>query len=130
MRHMKIVNGLKYSKDHEWIRLEGNKAIIGITDFAQHNLGDLVYIELPEIGTEIHTGDVLSVVESIKAASDVYAPVPGTVIEVNEVLLDAPEKINGAPYESWIAVVILADNAQLDDFLDAQAYEKFCNEEV
>jgi len=127
---MKIVNGLKYSKDHEWIRLEGNKAIIGITDFAQHNLGDLVYIELPEIGTEIHTGDVLSVVESIKAASDVYAPVPGTVIEVNEVLLDAPEKINGAPYESWIAVVILADNAQLDDFLDAQAYEKFCSEEV
>lgn len=127
---MKIVNGLKYSKDHEWIRLEGNKAIIGITDFAQHNLGDLVYIELPEIGTEIHTGDVLSVVESIKAASDVYAPVPGTVIEVNEVLLDVPEKINGAPYESWIAVVILADNAQLDDFLDAQAYEKFCSEEV
>ena len=127
---MKIVNGLKYSKDHEWIRLEGNKAIIGITDFAQHNLGDLVYIELPEIGTEIHTGDVLSVVESIKAASDVYAPVPGTVIEVNEVLLDAPEKINGAPYESWIAVVILADNAQLDDFLDAQAYEKFCSEEI
>lgn len=127
---MKIVNGLKYSKDHEWIRVEGNKAIIGITDFAQHNLGDLVYIELPEIGTELHTGDVLSVVESIKAASDVYAPVAGTVIEVNEVLLDAPEKINGAPYESWIAVVILADNAQLDDFLDAPAYEKFCSEEV
>lgn len=127
---MKIVNGLKYSKDHEWIRVEGNKAIIGITDFAQHNLGDLVYIELPEIGTELHTGDVLSVVESIKAASDVYAPVAGTVIEVNEVLLDAPEKINGAPYESWIAVVILADNAQLDDFLDAPAYEKLCSEEV
>jgi len=126
---MKVLEGLKYSKDHEWVKIEGNKAWIGITDFAQHSLGDIVFVELPEIGSELNKGDVLGVVESVKAASDVYTPVSGKVVEVNEELGDSPEKINEDPYESWIAVIEIGDISETEELMDADDYERFCKEE-
>lgn len=126
---MKVLEGLKYSKDHEWVKIEENKAWIGITDFAQHSLGDIVFVELPEIGSELNKGDVLGVVESVKAASDVYTPVSGKVVEVNEELGDSPEKINEDPYESWIAVIEIGDISETEELMDADDYERFCKEE-
>ena len=92
--NMKVVEGLKYSKDHEWVKVDGNKVYVGISDHAQHSLGDIVFVEIPEQGMDVNKGDILSVVESVKAASDIYAPVSGKVIKVNEELEDSPEKIN------------------------------------
>lgn len=127
---MKTLENLKYSKDHEWVKIEGNKAYIGITDYAQHALGDIVFVELPEVGAELSGGDALGVVESVKAASDIYSPVFGTVLEVNEELLDSPEKINEDPYDSWIAVVELKDANEAEDLMSADEYSKFCTEEA
>jgi len=127
---MKVLPELKYSKDHEWVKVEGNRAYIGITDHAQDALGDIVFVELPEVGEEINAGDVLSAVESVKAASDVYAPVSGKVVEVNEELEDAPEKINEEPYEAWIAVLEISDPSEIEDLLSAEEYEKLCEEEA
>ncbi len=127
---MKTLNNLKYSKDHEWVKIEGNKAYIGITDYAQNALGDIVFVELPEVGDELSSGDELGVVESVKAASDIYSPVSGTILEVNEELLDSPEKINEDPYENWIAVVELKDPKETDDLMNADEYNKFCKEEA
>ncbi|HHV60615.1 MAG TPA: glycine cleavage system protein GcvH [Clostridiaceae bacterium] len=126
---MKVIKNLKYSKDHEWVKVEGNKAYIGITDYAQHALGDIVFVELPETDTEISGGDAFAVVESVKAAADVYSPVSGVVLEVNEELLDAPERINEDPYESWIALIELSDPDEVEELMDAVEYEKFCSEE-
>ncbi len=123
---MEIIDGLLYTEDHEWIKAEGSKAYIGITDHAQQHLGEVVYVELPEVGTELEVGDILCVVESIKAASDVYTAVAGTVAEVNEALVDHPEKINGAPYENWLAVLDVTDASSLEGLMDAAAYRKFC----
>jgi len=127
---MKTIEGLKYSKEHEWVKVDGNKAYIGITDHAQSSLGEIVFVELPETGAELNAGDVLGVVESVKAASDVYTPVTGVVTEVNEELEASPEKINEAPFESWIAVMELNDLSELDMLLDADEYEEFCKEEA
>ena len=126
---MKFLEGLKYSEGHEWVRVEGKKAYIGITDHAQQSLGDIVFVEIPEIGVELSRGDVLSVVESVKAASDVYTPVSGKVIEVNEELADNPEKINEDPYGSWIAVIEMSDVSETDQLMDMNDYERFCQEE-
>jgi len=126
---MKVLDGLKYSAEHEWIKIDGNKAYIGITDYAQHSLGDIVFVEIPEVGSELNKGDVLSVVESVKAASDVYAPVSGKVAEVNEELADSPEKINEDPYESWIAVIEMSDLSEAEELMDAREYKRFCQEE-
>ncbi len=123
---MEIIEGLFYTEEHEWIRLKGKRAYIGITDHAQHHLGEIVYVELPELDSELEAGDILGVVESIKAASDIYTAVSGTVAEVNETLPDHPEKMNEAPYDSWIAAVDLADESELDHLMDAAAYGKFC----
>lgn len=119
---MKIVEGLKYSKEHEWLKVEGNRAYIGITDYAQHALGSIVFVELPETGKELMPGDVLGVVESVKAASDIYTPVSGIVIEVNRELADNPEKINEAPYESWLALIELTNPNELGGLMDAAWY--------
>lgn len=128
---MEIRSNLKYTKDHEWISVDGNgKAYIGITDFAQDSLGDIVFVELPEIGDEIKTGEVLATVESVKAASDIYAPVSGTVLEVNNELIVDPEKLNEAPYDNWIAVIEIHDETELEALLDATSYEDLCNEEA
>lgn len=127
---MEIRSELKYSKEHEWIKVEGNKAYVGITDYAQHALGDIVFVELPEQDSEIAAGDSFGVIESVKAASDVYSPVSGTVVEVNEELADEPQKLNESPYEKWIAAIELSDTAELDGLMDAESYEKFCAEEA
>lgn len=127
---MNIPDKLKYSKDHEWIKTDGNKAYVGITDYAQNALGDIVFVELPELNDELNSGDVLGVVESVKAASDIYSPVSGSVIKVNEELADSPEGINENPYESWIAVLDLADSNEPDGLMDAAEYSEFCSKEA
>lgn len=127
---MKVIEGLKYAKGHEWVRMEGNRAYIGITDFAQDELGDIVFIELPEVGTDVEVDDILGSIESVKAASDIYAPVSGTVVEVNEELEGSPELVNEEPFESWIAVIEVNDTGELDDLMDADEYEKYCEEEA
>lgn len=123
---MNIPKGLLYSKEHEWVRVEGNKAYIGITNYAQLALGDIVFLELPKVGDRIDAGDTLGVVESVKAASDVYSPVSGIVVEVNEELVDMPERINEEPYESWMAALELSDDTELDALLDEENYGQFC----
>ena len=125
---MKIVDGLKYSKDHEWVKVEGNLATIGITDFAQHSLGDIVYIELPEIGDTIGKDETFGVVESVKAASDVYLPVSGTVVKINEALVDEPELVNADAFENWMVCVEMDNLAELDELMDATTYETICND--
>jgi glycine cleavage system H protein len=121
---MQFPTDLKYSKEHEWVRLEGRRATVGITHFAQSQLGDVVFVELPAVGAGIIQDKRFSVVESVKAVSDIFAPLSGTVVEVNELLNDAPEKVNQDPYgEGWIAVVELAEGANLDGLMGSEAYE-------
>lgn len=126
---MKVKKDLLYTNDHEWVKVEGDKAYIGITDYAQNSLGEIVYVELPEIGDEFNAGDVFSVIESVKAASDSYLPVSGKVVEVNEELSDSPELINEDPYGNWIVVVELTDKSELDKLMSAEEYEEFCSKE-
>ncbi len=118
---------LKYTKDHEWIKMEGNVAIIGISDFAQDALGDVVFINLPEVGDAVNTGEAFGDVESVKAVSDVNSPVTGVVCAVNEELVDAPELLNEDPYANWIIKV--ENITAYEELLDAAAYEAFCAEE-
>lgn len=127
---MKIVKDLYYSEDHEWVKVEGEEAYIGITDFAQNQMGDIVYVELPEIDDELEKEDDFSAIESVKAASDVYIPVSGKVIEVNEDLLDSPELLNSDPFDSWIIKIELTDKSQLDDLMSSEEYEEFTSEEA
>ena len=118
---------LKYTKDHEWIKMEGDIAIIGISDFAQDALGDVVFINLPEVGDEVTAGESFGDVESVKAVSDVNSPVTGVVVEINEELADAPETLNSDPYGAWIIKV--EKITATEDLMDAAAYEAFCAEE-
>ncbi len=115
-----------YTKDHEWVLLEGSRAKIGITDYAQDSLGAVVFVELPAVGDSLTAGDVLGAVESVKAASEVYTPLSGTVIAVNGALEDAPESLNEQPYEQWLAELELSDPAELGQLLDEAAYQDFC----
>ena len=123
---METIKNLLYSKDHEWLKVEGTQATIGITDYAQHALGEVVFVELPDIGQECSLGSVLSIVESVKAASEVYTPVSGKVVRVNEALTDSPELLNSQPYKSWIAVLELSDPNELIELLDEAAYTDHC----
>lgn len=125
----KVVEGLLYSKDHEWVRVEGSKAYIGITDHAQHALGEIVYVELPEVDEEFAKEDTFGVIESVKAASDAYMPIGGKIVETNTELEDSPQLVNQDPYENWIIAVEISDAAELDDLMDAKGYEKYCDEE-
>ncbi len=124
-------NDLKYASTHEWARLEEDGSVtVGITDHAQDALGDVVYVELPEIGTELHAGQEAGVVESVKAASDVYAPVSGKVVAVNAALEDAPETINSDPYHGgWFYKIEPSDASELEDLLSAEDYQEQCEEE-
>lgn len=122
----KVIEGLYYSESHEYLKVEGNIGVIGITDYAQHALGNVVYVDMPDVDDEVEAGAEFGAVESVKAASDLNSPVSGTVVEVNEALEDAPELINKDAYENWIIKVELADPAELDSLLDAAAYEKIC----
>ena len=122
----KVIEGLYYSESHEYVKVEGDEAYIGITDYAQHALGNVVYVDLPEVDDEITAGEEFGAVESVKAASDIIAPVSGTIIEVNEALDDQPELLNQDAYENWIIKVQLADKGELDNLMDANAYTAFC----
>ena len=124
-----IRTGLYYSKDHEWVKVEGANARVGITDHAQHELNDLAFIQLPKVGDKIKAGEVLGIVESVKNTADVLSPVSGTVVEVNSPLEDNPQVINKSPYEEgWIAVVKMDSSSDVLKLLDAPGYKKFLNE--
>ena len=117
---------LKYTNDHEWVRVEGDTAVIGISDFAQEQLGDVVFVELPEIGKRFYKGAEAAVIESVKAASEVYAPVSGEVLEINEPLADNPALVNEAPTgDGWFLKIRISDPAELDTLMDEDAYLKF-----
>ncbi len=125
-----IIDGVKYTKKHEWARLEGSIAVVGLSDYAQDKLGEIVFVELPDVGTEVEAGKGSAVIESVKAVADLYAPVDGTVTEVNEDLLDQPELINSDPYgEGWVYKIEVKDESQFDKLMDVPAYEKFVVEE-
>ena len=121
----KVIEGLYYSESHEYARVEGDYGYVGITDYAQHALGNVVYVDMPEVDDEVEAGEDFGAVESVKAASDLYSPVSGTVVEVNEALEDAPELINQDAFANWIIKVELSDKSELDNLMDAAAYEKF-----
>jgi len=127
---MEFPEGLKYSKEHEWVLVEGSMATIGITEYAQEELGDIVYVELPEVGEKVVKDDPFGAVESVKAVSDVYAPVSGTVLEINDVLPDNPETINDDPYgDGWMIRVELTDKDDLKDLMDAEEYAEYVQQQ-
>ena len=113
---------LKYTKDHEWVRLSGERAHVGITDYAQKQLGDVVYLELPEVGRTVNKGDVFGTIESVKAVSELYAPVSGEVVEVNSGLAQKPESVNSDPHGAWMIVLKVSDGGETGELLDAKAY--------
>lgn len=122
----KVIEGLYYAESHEYVRVEGEYGYIGITDYAQDQLGNVVYVDMPEVDDEVTAGEEFGAVESVKAASDLISPVSGTVVEINEALEDQPELINQDAYENWIIKVELSDKGDLDNLMDAKAYEEFC----
>lgn len=120
---------LKYTKDHEWLKVDGENATVGITHYAQEALGDIVFVELPQEDEHFDTGDVLGSIESVKAVSDIYSPVSGEVVEVNSALEEQPDLINGDPYgEGWICKITISDDSELDDLMDAEEYQEFLKE--
>jgi len=127
---MTVKEGLLYSKDHEWLKIEGENAYIGITDFAQHALGAIVYVEMPEIDDYYDAEDSFGTVESVKAASDLMMPIAGTVIEINEALEDEPGLVNETPFEAWMIKVKLDEGFNTDTLMDTAAYQAFCEEEA
>jgi len=122
----KVLEGLYYSESHEYVKVEGNIGFVGISDYAQHALGNVVYVDMPDVDDEVSAGEEFGAVESVKAASDLIAPVTGVVVEVNEALEDQPELINQDAYENWIIKVELSDKAELSNLMDAKAYTAFC----
>ena len=125
----KVIEGLYYSESHEYVRVEGEYGYVGITDYAQHALGNVVYVDMPEVDDDVEAGEDFGAVESVKAASDLISPVSGTVVEVNEALEDAPELLNQDAFENWIIKVQLSDKSELDNLMDAAAYEEHCKNE-
>lgn len=123
-----VPTDLRYTKEHEWTKIEGDVVTIGITDFAQSSLGDIVFVELPEVGAQLERDSAFGVVESIKSVSDLYAPLTGEVIEVNEDLESQPELCNNEPYGSWMLKLKIADQSQLEDLMTAEAYQAICEE--
>ena len=120
-----VLEGLYYSESHEYVKVEGDFGFIGITDYAQNALGNVVYVDMPEVDDEVTAGEEFGAVESVKAASDLMSPVSGTVVEINEALEDQPELVNEDPYANWIIKVEMSDKAELDNLMDAKAYEEF-----
>jgi glycine cleavage system H protein len=112
-----------------WIKVEGNRAILGITDYAQHNLGDIVFVEIPELDAQVSSGDEVAVIESVKTVSSVYTPVSGTIVEINEALEENPELLNQEPYEQFIGIIEMDDPSSLDNLMTAEEYEQFCQEQ-
>ena len=124
----KIIEGLKYSETHEWVKVEGNVAIVGVSDYAQKEMGDITYVDMPDVDDEVSKDEEFGALESVKASSDLVSPVSGVVVEKNEALEDAPELINQDPYESWIIKVEMSDASELDALLDAAGYAKLIGE--
>ncbi|XP_022927060.1 glycine cleavage system H protein 2, mitochondrial-like [Cucurbita moschata] len=125
-----VVKDLKYATSHEWVKVEGDKATIGITDHAQDHLGDVVYVELPEVGTSVKQDSSFGAVESVKATSDINSPVSGKIVEVNDKLSSSPALVNSSPYENgWIIKVEVSDSNELKNLMDSEQYSKFCEEE-
>ena len=124
----KVIDGLYYSESHEYVRVEGEFGYIGITDYAQHELGNVVYVDMPEVDDEVEAGEEFGAVESVKAASDLISPVSGTVVEVNEALADNPELVNTDAFANWIIKVELTDKTELDNLMDAEAYKALIKE--
>lgn len=124
----KIIDGLYYSESHEYVKVEGNVGYVGITDYAQHELGNVVYVDMPEVDDEITAGEEFGAVESVKAASDLFSPVSGVVVEVNEALEDEPGLVNQDAFENWIIKVELSDAGELDNLMSADAYKAFIGE--
>ena len=122
----KVIEGLYYSESHEYVKVESDFGYIGITDYAQHALGNVVYVDLPEVDDEVEAGEEFGAVESVKAASDIIAPVSGTIVEVNDALDDKPELLNEDAYENWIIKVELSDKTELSALMDAAAYTDYC----
>jgi glycine cleavage system H protein len=125
---MNYPSDLKYTKEDEWLKIEGNTGTVGITDYAQNALGDIVFVELPKPGTDVEAGKPFGTVESVKAVSELYAPASGTVVEVNNELTTAPEKVNSQPYGAWMIKLKLKDDKELNQLMDAKAYEKYASE--
>ena len=125
----KVIEGLFYSESHEYVKVEGDFAYVGITDYAQHALGNVVYVDMPEVDDEVEADEDFGAVESEKAASDLISPVSGTVVEVNEALEDKPELLNEDAFENWIMKVQMSDKSELDALMDAAAYEELCSKE-
>jgi len=125
---MKVLEELKYSNDHEWVKVEGNMVYIGITDYAQHSLGDIVYVELPEIGSKIGKDAAFGVVESVKAASDVFLPVSGMIINVNDAIADDPALLNKDAFENWMVYVEMDNPKELEELMSASEYKNICIE--
>ncbi|HHW61687.1 MAG TPA: glycine cleavage system protein GcvH [Syntrophomonadaceae bacterium] len=126
---MDIRKDLLYSDQHEWVRIEDDKAFIGITDYAQENLGDIVFVEMPEVDREVEAEEAVGVIESVKAVADLFSPVSGTIVEINEELEDAPQLLNEEPYEQHILVVSMSELGEADDLMNADDYARFCEEE-
>ena len=124
----KVIDGLYYSESHEYVRVEGEFGFIGITDYAQHEIGNVVYVDMPEVDDEVEAGEEFGAVESVKAASDLISPVSGTVVEVNEALADNPELVNTDAFANWIIKVELTDKTELDNLMDAEAYKALIKE--
>ena len=127
---MKMMEGLYYSKDHEWARVEGSEVYIGITDYAQHSLGDIVYIELPEAGAKLEHDTVFGVIESVKAASDLYLPISGTVTKVNDGVVEDPALINQDAFQNWMVCIEMSNPEELNGLMNAADYKEFCGEEA
>ena len=124
-----VIEGLYYSESHEFVKVEGNFGFVGITDYAQHALGNVVYVDMPDVDDEVEAGEDFGAVESVKVASDLISPVSGTVVEVNEALEDEPELLNKDAFANWIIKVELSDKSELDNLMDAKAYEEHCANE-
>ena len=124
----KIINGLKYSETHEWVKVEGEIAIIGVTDYAQKEMGDITYVDMPDAGEVVEKEEEFGALESVKASSDLFSPVSGTVVERNDALEDAPELVNEDPYGNWIIKVQMRDPAELDELMDAEGYRDMIGE--
>ena len=124
----KIVEGLKYSQTHEWVKVDGEIAIIGVTDFAQKEMGDITYVDCPDVDDEVEKGSEFGALESVKAASDLYSPVSGIVVEVNDAVMDDPKLVNDDAFENWIVKVKMNDASEVDDLMDAAAYKDFIKE--
>ena len=127
---MEVKKDLMYTKDHEWVKIEGEEAYVGLCDYAQDHLGEIVYVELPDVDDEFDVEDTVAAIESTKAASDLFAPMAGVVTEVNEELEDAPELLNEKPYDAWVVKIKLEDASATDDLMNAEEYEKYLAEEA